>query len=392
MKQFFNKKNIKARSLAIVLLLSGLQSSAQTGNYVFSGAEAANFGILNLTTSTNWATDRSAAPGYFSAVGTATYAGAADVSYNINGYNKWYATAAGQSYTAPVGDGTQLRNLTISGSTAGGNIFATAWWNGDATTVADPTAPNAGTHAITSVGAGIAKISPVGFWDWQDISGTGAGKTITVDIPDMTAFSAAANLRLAGWNGTQWVSLSASATATGNTNHTTVSGTIQAGITAIALGGVVSDLTPTIDIDGLSFNAAQSRDFVVNIFEILGAQTSGTVSFRVSRISGWDITVPGITLTATDQSGIAGSANVGGGTVYENDKWLFRQNAGFITVTLKSAFGISGLGLGTLGFTATRKAGTATGTVQNITATIINGSGGEIDFTNNLVITNITAN
>lgn len=386
------------KALWFVILLLAFSVEAFAQNYVFSGGEAANFGTISLTTSTAspyWGTDRSASPGYWAAVGTATYTNAADVNYNINGYVKWYVNASAQSFTAPVGDEAQLRNLTISGTTAAGDIFATAWWTGSPSTVADPTGPNAGTHLVTSVGTGISSVSPVGFWDWQDFNSTGNGKTITVDVPDLTGFSTAANLRLVGWDGTQWVNLSGSSGASGITNHSTLAGTMINGITALAIGSAVSlaaDLTPTVDIDDPSFTIGQTRDFVINIFEIIGGQTTGTVSFRINRITGWDITVPGITLTASDQSGIAGSSNVGGGTTYENDRWLFKQNTNFITVTLKTGLFIAGSGQAILGFAATRKAGTVINTVQSITTTIITGSGGDTNTANNRVITSVTAN
>lgn len=155
------------------------------------------------------------------------------------------------------------------------------------------------------------------------------------------------------------------------------------------------DLTPTTDIDGLSFTTGEARDFVVNVFEILNNPTVAAgqpVSFRINRLSGWDITVPGLALTGIPQPGIVGTSGVFGGTPNQNDKWLFSQNAGFITVTLMPGEIINALGSMQIGFTATRKAGTVNGTSQNITATIINGSGGEIDFTNNRVITTISSN
>lgn len=393
----------KTAKLATLLLVLSLSTSAQ--NRV-SEHEAVNFGTIHLPTA---AASQEKAPwktstdhtriGYWAAAGNAQYTGASDDKYFIDGYVKWFVTAPGQSFTAPVGstlENNELRNLTISGSTAPGDIFATAYWKGSPSQYPDLTSPHDGLHSVTSVGPGIGSVSPSGWWDWQDFSITGAGRTITVDIPDMTSFSSAANLRLVGWNGTQWVNLSTSATASGNTNHSTLAGTMQAGITAIAIGStstasLLPDLTPTADIDDLSFATGQARDFTVNIFELVGSQTIGPVSFRLTRISGWDITVPGITLTSTDLSGSAGSSNVGGGTPHENDKWLFKQNSGFITATLKPGISIAGSGTATLGFTATRKSGTPTGTTQNITVTIVNG-GGEVEISNNLSVTSITAN
>jgi hypothetical protein len=391
----FLNKRVMTWWLIALLLLANL-CFAQSGNHVFGGGEAANFGVIDLTTpgTQTWSTNRSATPGYFSAVGIASYTSPGDAAH-INGYVKQYATVANQGFSYPIGSGTDYRNLSISGTRSVTSVIASAWIPGDPGNGADSTAPNSGAHITTALGTGISAVSPVGQWDWQDISDDAAGLTATVSIPDMSTFAPAANLRLVGWNGTQWINLSAAATASGNTENSTLSGTLQNGITALAVGTIVAalpDLTPGTDIDDLNFAASQARDFTVNIFEILGGQTSGTVSFRVTRLSGWDITVPGITLSAADQSGITGSSNVSGGTVHENENWFFRQNTGFITMTLKPGFSIAASGLSTLGFTATRKAGTASGTVQNITATVVTASGGETNAANNQVITSMTAN
>ncbi|MCX8021139.1 MAG: hypothetical protein N2747_11685, partial [Chitinophagaceae bacterium] len=85
------------------------------GNHVFSGHEAVNYGVVDLTTSTLWSTVRSATPGFFSAVGTASYTGASD-NHNIDGYVKHYVTAAGQGFVFPVGTGSDLRTLQTSGT------------------------------------------------------------------------------------------------------------------------------------------------------------------------------------------------------------------------------------------------------------------------------------
>lgn len=100
---------------------------AQTGNYVFSGSEATNFGTIDLATPTGktWATDRQATPGYFSAVGAATYINPSDAN-NINGYVKHYATAANQGFSYPVGSGADYRNLMISGTRASSSVIAVA--------------------------------------------------------------------------------------------------------------------------------------------------------------------------------------------------------------------------------------------------------------------------
>jgi hypothetical protein len=75
------------------------------------------------------------------------------------------------------------------------------------------------------------------------VSGNGAGLTITVSIPDLSATGVAvADLRLVGWNGTSWIDLSGSSTASGNTEGSTLSGTMIAGITAIGMGSISTPL------------------------------------------------------------------------------------------------------------------------------------------------------
>lgn len=110
----------------------------------------------------------------------------------------------------------------------------------------DPTTPNAGAHPVTSVGTGIQSVSTAGQWDWQDISNNANGLTVTVSIPNLSAFGLASELRLVGWNGTQWVNLSASIGASGNTENSTLAGTMINGITAIGVGKSNTNL----DTDG----------------------------------------------------------------------------------------------------------------------------------------------
>ncbi len=220
--------------LTIVLLYS-TNLIAQTGNHVFTGAEQVSFGVESLSTSTLWSTDRLATPGYFSAVGTATYTNADD-THNVNGYVKHYVRAANQGFVFPVGTGTDLRTLTTSGIIANNSEFATAWILGNPSGNLDPTSPNAGAHNITSLGAGIFSVSVVGQWDWQDLSNNAAGITVTVSIPDMTAYASANDLRLVGWNGTKWINLSGATGASANTENNTLSGIMTSGITAIGIG------------------------------------------------------------------------------------------------------------------------------------------------------------
>jgi len=252
-------------SIILFLLLAWAiaPATAQTGNHVFTGAEATSFGIISLATpgGQTWSTDRAAAPGYFSAVSSATYTGAAD-NANVNGYVKYYANSApAASFSFPVGTGTDLRSLTIGGSIPATGVFASAWIVGNPTSATDPTAPNAGTHPVASVEPGILGVSTTGMWDWQDISTNAAGLTITASIPDVSAFANTANLRLVGWNGTQWVNLSATQGATaasGNAENSTLTGTMIAGITAIGIGSVSFPLP--VHLTGFTVTAVNTKD------------------------------------------------------------------------------------------------------------------------------------
>jgi Secretion system C-terminal sorting domain len=222
-------------------LLIATNAHAQTGNNVFSGAEAVNFSVVSLGTpgGQTWATDRSAAPGYFSAAMGAAYASASDAA-NVNGYVKKYGNEA---FTFPVGTGIDLRTLSISAPSAATDAYAAAWISGDPSGNRDPTIPNAGAHSIASVMAPIVSVSSIGEWDWQagttmGNTGTGTGLMINVSIPDMSSFAVPLDLRLVGWDGTSWIDLSGSATASGNTENSTLSGTMVAGITAIGIGSI----------------------------------------------------------------------------------------------------------------------------------------------------------
>lgn len=224
--------------------LSAISGYTQ-GNHVFSGGEAVNFSVMDIPASgiSTWSTDRLSVPGYFSAVDTAAFTGCSDAA-NINGYIKKYGN---NPFIFPVGNGNDLRTLEISSPIASTDAYATAWISGNPSDALDPTAPNAGAHSTLLFAAPIVAVSTAGQWDWQvgdagnlgsGTTGNGNGLTITVSIPDMTSFANAVNLRLVGWNGAKWIDLSGAATATNNTENSTLSGTMIPGITAVAIGSV----------------------------------------------------------------------------------------------------------------------------------------------------------
>ena len=245
---------MKYTTCTLLFMLSLLAGNAQ-GNRVYSGGEFVNFSVVDIavTNGITWSTDRAMLPGYFSVVDTASYTGCTD-AVNIDGYVKKYGKGA---FIFPVGNGKDLRTLEISTPALSTDTYATAWILGEPGANLDPTGPNAGPHPVTSVQAPLAMVSNVGQWDWQvgdagnlgtGTTGTGAGLIITVSIPDMTHFAKATDLRLAGWNGTNWIDLSGNATTTSNIENSTLTGTIQPGITAIAISSVSKILPFNLDI------------------------------------------------------------------------------------------------------------------------------------------------
>lgn len=235
---------MKRTTCNILFMLSLLTCKAQ-GNHVFSGAELVNFSVADIavTNGITWSTDRNSVPGYFSVVDTATYTGCTD-AVNIDGYIKKYGKGG---FIFPVGNGKDLRTLEISTPAISTDAYATAWILGDPGLNIDPTGPSAGPHPVNNVQAPLAMVNPIGQWDWQagdagnlgtGTTGTGEGLTITVSIPDMIHFSKAADLRLAGWNGTSWIDLSGNPNANDNTENSTLTGIMQQGITAIAVASI----------------------------------------------------------------------------------------------------------------------------------------------------------
>ncbi|WP_118972956.1 T9SS type A sorting domain-containing protein [Taibaiella koreensis] len=168
----------------------------------------------------------------------ATYTNGTTDAQHVDGYVSKSGTTA---FIFPVGSATDIRTLAITAPAAIAEI-STAWFTGNPGTVTDPS--DGSTHSITTVAAPLVSVSEAGFWDWVPVSGSDDGIAVTVSIPDIGGFASASDLRLAGWNGSQWIDLSGNATATGNTEGSILSGTIPVGgnITAIAIGSLSTPL------------------------------------------------------------------------------------------------------------------------------------------------------
>lgn len=235
---------------SIITLVLGFiifNSNAQT-NHVYAGGELLNYGIVDLSiiNKTYWSTDRSNIPGYFSVMQNANFAGFSDAAH-IDGYVKKYGNS---SFIFPVGNGKSLRAFEISAPDKLTDAYAVAWIDGDPSENLDLTEPYAGKHSINSVKGDIIQVSNIGQWDWQTgeaenlgvgTTGDGKGINIRLTIPDLKNFAEPSALRIVGWNGTHWIDLSGTATATGNDEYSNITGTMIAGISAIGIGKVSSE-------------------------------------------------------------------------------------------------------------------------------------------------------
>ena len=360
--------------LTSVLLASSAVSFAQGGNHVFSGAESSNFGAVDLATpiEKTWSTYRGVTPGYFSAMGIASYSNPDDANH-IDGYVKHYATAADQAFNFPVGSGSDYRSIAISGSISAAANIATAWIVGDPTITIDPTdVVSGGYHSTGSLGAGVVLVSDVGQWDWQDLSNNASGATVTVSIPDMSLFGLAANLLLVGWNGTKWVNLSGgSSGSSGVSENSLLSGTMINGITAIGIGSSkgVPNLSPVITFVPNNITNPTNIGVVTTIYEFNSVSTSGLITVLVKKDPKYVLAFNPI------------STNVFGRTV-SNASWTFDaiSNPTFYVLTTSDV--VPADGELSVGFTTTFNTNNTVGSTP-ILAYILAESGGEVDDTDN---------
>lgn len=142
-----------------------------------------------------------------------------------------------------------------------------------------------------------------------------------------------------------------------------------------------ADLFTAVDIDGGLFTANQQQDFLADVIENNGGTTSGAITVTIPKLSGWTITVPGLTLTGTDQSGTNGTSNVFGGSPNNNGSWNFRDDGTNIIATSKTGVIIARNGISQIGFTAKRNSGTSSGTNQNLNVNV--SGGGDVTPVNN---------
>ena len=145
------------------------------------------------------------------------------------------ANAAG--FVLPVGTAGAYQPVTLATAlTNAADSVRTAYFASDPGTTTNPS--DGIVHPRTSTGPGVGTVLPLAFWDWARPAAAPTGPLgVRVALPAGLAVPAA-RLLLVGWNAAQarWENLSgAGNTATGNARGATLSGTVPAGITALAL-------------------------------------------------------------------------------------------------------------------------------------------------------------
>lgn len=225
----------------------------------------------------------------------ASYTGGNTDAQHVNGYVSKLGTAA---FTFPVGSGTDLRTLTM-GAPAAASEVSVAWFAGNPGTTTDPS-DNA-THSTTALAAPLLSLSTAGFWDYVLVTGNDDALAVTVSIPDLTGFAVASDLRLAGWNGSQWIDLSGSANASGNAENSTLSGTIPAGVSISAIA--VASTSFALPVEFASFTVSAAANCEVDVKWSTASELNNS-HFVVER------SADGISFTALTQVPGAGNSSV----------------------------------------------------------------------------------
>lgn len=219
-----------------LFLLYALGSIAQ--NHVPNNAEIINRGDLNLNTviaPNKWTTATSAPTGNFSNYGAGRFTNnGTALTINttntrwIEGYVKHYAISGSTSHVYPVGSNMLSEPLFLSttGETAGQTI-AVAWIDGS--------------YNTGSPGSGIVSVSAKGRWSW--VASATPNVVVSVKLPATLQGGTVSKsyLRLVGWNGTNWINLSASAPYnSGSDSNGVLSGIVSTAITAVGIGSTTT--------------------------------------------------------------------------------------------------------------------------------------------------------
>lgn len=182
-------------------------------------------------------TQRASPHGFLSFVGTSTYTGASNTAF-VDGYVKSYMTTA---FTFPIGSGTKLRTASVSTSSSSAPTDA-AYYGVNPTT---------DSYTATSVASGVTGVSTKEYWD---INGTTPAQ-ITLTWDGSSGVQVPANVKIVGWNGSQWTNIPATvaAGATTSAGGITTSSTIAPNTyTVYTLAGLDAVLSFTGTGPGIS--------------------------------------------------------------------------------------------------------------------------------------------
>ena len=145
----------------------------------------------------------------------------------------------------------------------------------------------------------------------------------------------------------------------------------------------ITNLSPSAFMDNINFNAGSvgvNRDFIIEIDEIAGASSSGTITLRISKPSAFNISF----------NPASGVSNVFGGTPNTNGDFTFTDMGGFYQLTTTVPIGAYGFKIA--GLMINRKPGIAANTTQNVSIQVVPGSGGDNTNSDNLNSLRVTAN
>ena len=169
-----------------------------------------------------------------------------------------------------------------------------------------------------------------------------------------------------------WVNLSGASGASGITENSTLSGIMISGISALGIGSnkPLPNLSPVISFLPNNITNSTSIGVILDVYEFNSVSTSGLISVYIKKDPKYILN-------------FAPSATTVSGRAVSNSSWTFdaTSNSNFYILTTNSV--IAADGLLSVGFTTTFNPNSTKGSTP-IVATILLGSGGEIDDTDNV--------
>ncbi len=180
----------------------------------------------------------------------ATITGAATTRY-INGNLR---KIGAQAFTFPVGNAGKYAPISMSAPAATTDHFTASYVG---------SSPNP-TYPTTSIGTGLNKVSTAEYWQLNRTNGiSNVDVTLSFDNIRSGTITTLADLRVAGWNGTQWINQGNTAT-TGNAGAN-ASGTVKSNPALAVFGPFTlgsSTTNNTLPVSLLSFTAQQQNSTI----------------------------------------------------------------------------------------------------------------------------------